>query len=193
MTEENKTPQEYWKDFPEAPFSDTFKWTDGNGFEHMTTIRGWQFSSMYQSIAKAETHILETGGKPVNSKLPAPQSTIPVTDETGIPVVDGNTGKPVTTNLPEGVHLFTVSGLVHDKNKDGTKDLLKVFTVEAPYNKGYGVTCFHAPPELKGFTSWAVTSKENKAMYAPPENLKHVLIRDPKGEGKYPDVVEFRP
>jgi len=192
MTEEVKqTNQDYWKGFPEAPTSDTFKWVDGAGFEHMTTIRAWSGKLLYEQVAGFVGIVLNTGGKPAGF-APAPTNKIPARDETGVEIVDGNTGEPVMTNLPDGVHLYTVSGLVHDKNKAGDKDILKVFTVEAPYNKGYGVACFHVPAELKGFTAWAVTSKENKAMYAPPENCKHVLIRDPKGDSKYPDVVEFR-
>jgi len=195
MTEETKqpSPRDYWKDFPEAPYSDTFKWVSAEGFEHMSTVRAWSFTLLIKAVADAEQMIGLNSGKPAGGKMAIPQSTIPVTDETGVPVVDGNTGKPAMTTLPEGVALYTVAGLVHDKNKDGTKDLLKVFTVEAPYNKGYGVTCFHPHADLKGFTSWAVTSKENKAMYAPPESCKHALIRAPKEEGKYPDVLEFRP
>lgn len=65
-------PREYWHDFPEAPFSDTFKWTDGNGFEHMTTIRGWSFQTMYTTIAKAEAFILESGAKPIGKPAAAP-------------------------------------------------------------------------------------------------------------------------
>lgn len=194
MTDEEKasTIQEYFAGFPEAPASDTFKWTDGAGFEHMTTIRQWSGSTLYEQVAKMVARVLETGGKPAGF-APPPVNTIPVRDENGTPVVDGNTGQPVMTDLPEGVHLYTVAGLVHDKNKDGTKDILKVFTVEQPYHKGYGVSCFHPPAELKGFIAWAVTSKDNKAMYAPPETCKHVLIRDPKADSKYADVVDFRP
>ena len=190
MTDE-KTPQEYWQGFPEAPASDNFRWVDGAGFEHQTTIRAWTGAGLYKQVSEMAARVLETGGKPAGF-APAPANTVPMRDETGDPVVDGNTGQPVMENLPEGVHLFTVAGLVHDKNKDGTKDILKVFTVEQPYHKGYGVACFHPPAELKGYTAWAVTSKENKAMYAPPESCKHVLIRDPKGDGKFADVVEFR-
>jgi len=80
-------------------------------------------------------------------KMQTASTTIPVRDETGVPVVDGNTGKPVMTDLPEGVHLFTVSGLVHDKNKDAQKDILRVFSLEAPYKKGFAVGSSQPPPE----------------------------------------------
>jgi hypothetical protein len=158
----------------------------------MTTIRAWTGTILYEQVSKVVNHIIETGGKPAGF-APAPTSKIPAQDETGVPIIDGNTGEAVLTDLPEGVHLYTVAGLVHDKNKEGTKDILKVFTIEAPYHKGYGVSCFHPHADLKGFTSWPVTSKDNKAMFAPPPSCKHVLIRDPKGDSKYADVLDFRP
>ena len=74
MSESNVSPKDYWAGFPEAPFSDTIKWTDGNGFDHMTTFRGWTFNALYETLAKAEAHILETGGKP-NGAKPAPAQT----------------------------------------------------------------------------------------------------------------------
>ena len=183
--------REYWRGFPESPYSDTFKWVDADGYEHMMTFRGYSGTEVLGNEAIAKKVIAEQGGKPVNKVAPAPSNVVPARDENGTPVVDGNTGEPVMTSLPEGTHLFTVAGLVHDKNKDKTKDILKVFTVETPYNKGYGVACFHPSAEIGNWKAWTVTSKDNKAMYAPPETCKHVIIRDAK-EGGYPDVVEFR-
>lgn len=192
MSEEPKvTAKDFFQGFPEAPVSDTFKWTDADGFEHMITIRGYAVSAVLKAIAETRAALKEQGGLPQKA-LPAPQNTIPLTDELGTPVVDGNTGQPATTTLPEGVRLFTVAALVHDQNREGTKDILKVFTVEPPYNKGYGVSCFHPPTPLKGFKAWPLTSKENKNQFAPPDGCGHVLIRDPKGDSKYPDVLEFR-
>lgn len=195
---ENETkpePREYWQGFPEAPFSDSFKWTDAAGFEHLTTVRGWSLTALMHSIAKAEEAITAGEGKPINSRpqvTPAPENTIPLRDENGTLVVDANTMQPQMVPLPEGVHLFTVAGLAHDKTKSG-KDVLKVWTVETPYNGGYGVSCFHPPAEIGHWKTWALMSKDNKVRYAPPKGFEKVLIRDPKQDGGYPDVVEFRP
>lgn len=60
--------QEYWKDFPEAPFSDTFKWVDEDGFEHMTTVRGWGDKSLSEGINKAKALIQYNGGKPAGHR-----------------------------------------------------------------------------------------------------------------------------
>lgn len=60
------TPQEYYKDFPEAPFSDTFKWVDSNGYEHMITVRSWSATSLLQALKQTQEHITEFGGTPVN-------------------------------------------------------------------------------------------------------------------------------
>lgn len=145
-----------------------------------------------EDVGRFLHYMREQGWMDGENAAPEPSSTVPAVDELGTAIVDGNTGEQQTVQLPEGVHLFTVASLVHDKNKDGTKDILKVFTVEQPYNKGYGVACFHPPAALKGFTAWPVTSKEAKNTQSPPEGCKHVLIRDPKGDSKYPDVIEFR-
>lgn len=88
MTEEVKQdPREYWKGFPEAPFSDTFKWTDGNGFEHMTTVRGWALMPFMSSIQNTVKHITDSGGKnnkPAQAPAPEPrldQAPAPAKDE----------------------------------------------------------------------------------------------------------------
>lgn len=121
---------------------------------------------------------------------PAPTGTIPMRDETGVPVVDVQTGAVIQAPLPVGVKLYTVSGVAHDRTKSG-KDVLKVWTVEDPYNKGYGVSCFHPPHEFGEWKKWALMSKDNKVRYMPPRGFEKVLIRDPQKEGGYPDVVEF--
>jgi len=185
-------PREYWQGFPEAPFSDSFKWIDTQGFEHLSTVRGWQFSTLLTTIQRATAHIAEIGGLPPSKVVIAPpQATIPVRDENGTPVVDGNTGQPVMTTLPQGVRLYQVSGLAHDKTKN-SKDVLKVWTVEEPYNKGYGVSCFHPPAEIGAWKSWPLMSRDNKVRYGAPIGFTHVLIRDPQKDGGYPDVLEFR-
>lgn len=66
MSEERQIPQEYYKDFPEAPFSDTFKWVDVDGFEHMVTIRSWSANSGMGAIAATKKLIEDAGGKPAN-------------------------------------------------------------------------------------------------------------------------------
>lgn len=184
-------PKEYWQGFPEAPYSDSFKWTDQNGFEHLSTVRAWTGRGLLTGIEKMTSNIIDLQGKPMNGKAqPAPGNTIPVRDENGTPVVDQDRN-PVMTTLPEGVHLFQVTGLAHDKTQTG-KDVLKVWTAEEPYNKGYGVSCFHPPAEIGSWKSWPVMSRENKIKYAPPKGFEQVLIRDPKEGSKYADVVEFR-
>jgi hypothetical protein len=123
---------------------------------------------------------------------PIPTATIPMTDETGVPVVDSQTGQAVQALLPAGVRLYTVAGVAHDQTKTG-KDVMKVWTVEEPYGKGYGVSCFHPPAEFADWKKWALMSKDNKVHYMPPKGFEKVIIRDPQKEGGYPDVIEFRP
>ena len=113
---EEQNVKEYWKDFPEAPFSDTFRWVDGNNFEHMVTIRGWTFQAMYQTIAKAEEFILESGGRtaalqsaPKPAQAPAP------------------TAAPATAN-PAGTSLQIKKIKVTPEVKDGVaRTLVELF------------------------------------------------------------------
>ena len=59
---------EYWKDFPEAPASSTFKWLDTDGFEHMTTFRAYSGSTLMGVVDKFIAEIKDKGGKPLNAK-----------------------------------------------------------------------------------------------------------------------------
>lgn len=92
MTDEKKemTIQEHFAGFPEAPASDTFKWIDGLGYEHMTTIRAWSGSTLYDQIAKFVAHVAETGGRtaalqpaPKATQAPAPATTPATANATG--------------------------------------------------------------------------------------------------------------
>jgi len=184
--------QEFWKGFPESPFSDTFKWIDAEGYEHMLTIRGWSGDAVLESVAKAKERIAELGGiAPANrvaAPAPSPSAQIQETDPTGLPVVDAE-GQPRMVDLPKGVAIYTVKEVFRDQNKDKTKDLLKVTTVEeAPFiSRKYGVTCFHPPAQYKDFKDWPIGTK-----YAPRAGAMRVIIREPEAEGKYANILEFR-
>jgi len=75
--EQKQTAQEYWANFPEAPYSDTFKWVDGAGYEHMTTVRQWSGQGLYSAIAKMIEIIGETGGRPANNRPPMAPAPAP--------------------------------------------------------------------------------------------------------------------
>jgi hypothetical protein len=73
------TIQEHFAGFPEAPASDTFKWVDGVGIEHMTTIRAWSGGTVYSEVSKFIQNVIETGGRsaalqpaPKPAQAPAP-------------------------------------------------------------------------------------------------------------------------
>lgn len=200
MTEEIVTQQDnteavkkYYEGFPEAPFSDSFKWIDADGFEHLSTVRAWTGSNLLAGISKTKLAIANQNGKPINNKpAPMPETAsqqIQMTTEDGLPVVDGNQ-QPVMTTLPQGTHLFTVKEVYHDTNKDGDKHMLKVVISEDYQygNKKYGISCFRPGPEFTGWGDWPVGQR-----YAPPVKAAKVIVRDPKQGGKYADIVEFRP
>ena len=190
MPDETKqTPQEYWQGFPEAPASDTCKWVDKLGFEHMTTLRAWGGQDLMARITKFGSLILDAEGKVLSSISPAPANQIPAKDENGTPIIDGNSGQPAMTILPNGTHLFAVKALFHGKTKTG-KDTLGVVTVEPPYNRKWGVTCFDAA-NVEGWKSWPVGDKD-PYHFAPKPEYAHVIIQDPSGDEKYPKVIELR-
>ena len=56
-------PQEYFSGFPEAPASDTFRWVDNLGNEHMTTLRAWTAEGLSSTIRKFINHEWEQGAK----------------------------------------------------------------------------------------------------------------------------------
>jgi hypothetical protein len=190
MTEENKpvTAKEFFSEFPEAPVSDTFKWLDVDGYEHMLTIRGYAVSAVLKAIGETRAAIKEQGGTVPAANM-RPSNKVQERDETGTPVVDGN-GKPVMTNLPEGTGLYNVKQLFHGKTQSG-KDFLGVVTIEKPHNRKWGVKCFHPDASIKEWKSWPVSDTE-PIYYAPGETAKRVVIREAKGEGTYPEVIEFR-
>jgi hypothetical protein len=95
----------YFEGFPEAPCSDSFKWVDPQGFEHLTTLRAWHFKPLMNAYTEAQMTIIELGGKPISTQqkvTPAPQ--VQEKDENGVPVVD-----------QEGQHEYTI--VVEDTDK----------------------------------------------------------------------------
>lgn len=175
--------KEYWEGFPEAPCTDTFKWLDAEGYDHLTTLRAYSPHLLFKQMEKTISGIRDIGGKPVGQGMPIP--AVQEIDASGLPVVDGD-GNPVMKEMPADTHLFTVKALFHDVTKSN-KDVLKVVTVEEPYNTKYGVSCFH--PAIEGWKVWAI-GPDNK--HEPPAGYGHVVIQDAGGERKYADVIEFR-
>lgn len=178
--------KKYWEGFPEAPASDSFKWVDENGFEHLSTVRAWSFSVLLEMVDKATSNVLGIGGRPAGVAKEPPKQKIQLTDELGTPVVNAE-GEPEMVDMPAGVAIYTVAHLFHDKTKNG-KDTLKVCTVEPPYNKKYGVNAWGGGPD--GWIKWPV-GVEHK--YMPPKGFEKVIIRDPDEHSDYPNVEGFRP
>ena len=78
--EKEMTIQEHFAGFPEAPASDTFKWIDGVGIEHMTTIRAWSGGTVYTEVAKFVARVIESGGRTASLQTapkPAQVATTP--------------------------------------------------------------------------------------------------------------------
>jgi hypothetical protein len=90
MNEQTVTPQEYFKGFPEAPTSDTIKWTDKHGIEHMTTIRAWSPEGLIQAVDRFISARFESGeakepAKPAVTPAPAaPATQKAATTDTGV-------------------------------------------------------------------------------------------------------------
>jgi len=92
-----QTAREYFSSFPEAPVSDTLKWIDSDGYEHLLTIRGYSVSSVMKVIAETRLAIAEQGGKPPSKNL-APAAPAPQPDKPAqIALEEGN--KPLAAKL----------------------------------------------------------------------------------------------
>jgi hypothetical protein len=146
-----------------------------------------QIASNIQNLIADLEDVLKThkGWSLVPPPLPsapqsAPATAIQMRGGDGLPVVDGDL-QPVMVPLPPDHTLQQVIGLSHSKNKDRTKDLLKVFT---PEYERYGVNAFGNGPD--GWHEWPLD-----AHYAPPEGFRQVIIKKAEGD-KYANVVEFR-
>jgi hypothetical protein len=107
--------KEYWKEFPEAPFSDSFKWTDVHGFEHLTTVRGWTFPAMMTSLERAASAIFDLQGKPAGVRTPAAQPQEPSRqpiDDSGheLPDVKTFAAEKLSVSMNDGKFYYKVVG-----------------------------------------------------------------------------------
>ena len=176
--------KKYFEGFPEAPASDSFKWTDAQGFEHMLTLRAWHVQPLMKAIGEAQVEIFAVGGKPAGQVLPAP-AKIQERDEIGTPVVDGE-GKPVMVDLPKNTRLFAVKGFYHGVTKSN-KDVLKVVVEEKPYSGKYGHVVFDAP--FAEWKAWPLAG-DPPGLFS-VKGFGHVVIVDPAEGEKYPTIGAF--
>jgi hypothetical protein len=105
-------PQEYFKGFPEAPASDTFKWIDGVGIEHMTTIRAWSGTIVYNETAKFIKHVTDSGGRTAALQSAPKPAQAPVPSETATFNATGTSMQiakiKVTPEVKDGVQRILV-------------------------------------------------------------------------------------
>ena len=184
-------PRAYWQGFPEAPYSASIKYVDGNGFEVLATARGWTWNSLLSSLSKAEQTILDMGGKPIVSKdnqpkPEAPKLEAPAAHDPKEPrYVD-----PAELELKPGQHVFTVKEVFRDKNGDGSKYMLKV-VLEEQYQYGngkWGISYFKTDGAYAGWTKWELGKR-----FAPSGEWARVIVEDPKPGGKFANIVSFLP
>jgi hypothetical protein len=182
--------KEYWAGFPEAPASDSFKWVDTQGFEHLTTIRAWTPSNLFSQMGKMQAAIIATDGKPVSTQQKVTAAPVAQVQEKidGMPVVDAD-GNPMMIPLPANEKLYTIKGFYHGQNKDKTKDFLKVVVEEKPHNGKYGHNVFHHP--FNDWKAWPLAA-DPPGLYSMP-GYGHVVLRDPKEGEKWAEVVDLRP
>lgn len=193
MTEQTNTPP------ARLPYHDSFRWLDGNGFEHITSISAPDWDTLAYLIGEAEGGIVNSNGKalisvnlrPTNEPAaPAPQpAKIQEHDENGTPVVTPD-GKPVMVDLPDGTRIFSIKEIFHDTNQDGTKHMLKVVLNER-YDHGngkYGINCFHADDVYPGWRNW-----QKGQRFAPSPDAAKVIVRDPEPGKKWANIVKFLP
>ena len=125
---ELKDLKDYWNGFPEAPYSDTFKWVDQNGYEHMLTVRGWSGSAVLDAVNKAIEAITAANGHNPSHRapIPAPQNNEPVRvplDEHGNeqPAVKVASAGRLSWEAKDGKTWFKVMDIVVAAGEKGTK------------------------------------------------------------------------
>lgn len=183
--------KDYWSGFMEAPVSDSFKWVDPQGFEHLSTLRAWSPSNLISQFTKFQSALLAMDCKPISSQqkvTPAPAAQIQERDDLGLPVIDGD-GKPSMINLPQGVAVYTIKGFYHGNNKAGDKDFLCVVVNEKPHNGKFGHKMFHPP--FNDWKAWPISTGDTPGLFSVPGYTKAV-IQDPEEGKKYAEVLELR-
>ena len=153
-----------------------------DGKEYSVTQRAW---TVYDAIAtlKFGIDLAEKAG--LLTKAPEPVK-IPAMED-GFPVVDQE-GEPVMVELPGDAQALRIKEVYHGKDKSGKKDLFKVVVEGTPMDFGgkYGMITFGVPAAYEGWKSWPVDTKY------PPKPQANVVIANPKVEGGYPEILDFR-
>lgn len=187
-----------------SPYVTSARWQSKRGFEYITTVRANDIEELFTMMEIFETEVESIGGNPLvgsnfrNPNTPLPSANDPSTREApvkidGIPVVDGQTGKPVTVPLGDGLHLFHVKEVFKDTGVGGGEPKFKVVIEELDYeySKGkWGITMLkHSKPE-QFYPNWKTWEAGKRK--APAVGAEMVIVKDP-GEGQnLAEAVEFR-
>lgn len=155
MTEETNIEQtqsavdkarEYWNGFPEAPYSDSFKWVDTNGFEHLSTVRAWTGGTLLSGIERITTAIFERGGVPAGQYRATVPSGNNSPEPVRTPIDDNGNALPDVKSAVAG----RLSWEVHD-GKTSYKVLDAVFPAGEKGTK-YGITVWPEVLKAAGLT-----------------------------------------
>lgn len=171
------------------PLSDTFRWLDQNGFEHMACVRATTWEGLQILLSEAIADIVAHDGKPlISSSLRVTNEPLPRAEDTPrtVPARDG--GEDI--ELPDDIHLLTVREVYRDVAPNSNNTHMKVVIEEQDYqfaNGNYGIACFHPESHFPKWKGWEVGKRK-----APPEGAEKVLVRDPKPGSKRAEVLEFR-
>ena len=176
MAEETKdkpqSPQEYWAGYPEAPFSTTFKWIDSNGFEQMTTIRGWAFLPMFETVKKAEAVILENGGNSPAKYQAALHASDTITNQEPVrqPIDDSGNDLPqifkgragrLSVEMKDNKYSFKIEDAQFQAGRKGSKYGVRIWD-EVLTAAGLNIQPGNEMPQIGG---WAFEYIENDKGY----------------------------
>lgn len=170
-------------------FSDTFRYLDPAGFEHLACVKATTWEGLQQLLEGARADLMAHDHKPLMSAgLKITNEPLPSANDTPrtVPARDG--GNDI--ELPEDVHVFTVKEVFRDVAPNSDATHVKVVIMEQDYqyaNGNYGIACFHPESVYPKWKSWTVNQRK-----APAEGAEKVLVRDPKPGSKRAEVVEFR-
>lgn len=111
---ETEEAQKYWANFPEAPYSDSFKVVDADGYEHLMTIRGWTGGSLLKSIEAAKKALAEGGyvpaGKPRAQTTQEPERVAVGANGDPLPPIKSFVAEKLSVSFSDGKYYYKVIG-----------------------------------------------------------------------------------
>lgn len=185
-------------------FSDSFRFIDAYGFEHLVSLHADTWDELTVALAGAVAEISASNGRPLISNSLSLSSASYGTMEPAPVLPPAETPEPAPApayvpaddlQLEPGQHVFDIMELFHDASQDGRTHTLKVvIDPAAGYshdNGKWGIAFFANDATAGVYAGWVKWQKNHR--YPPNPELTRVIVQDPKQGSKRASVVGFLP